>query len=93
LHAVQQYTPSLFPKRTDRGSLAVATLAAWHTRLTDELSDLMRLANGSQEFVDGYFPVFVLRTRNADASTFDPVVVVTCSPTPPSSWSRSARRK
>ena len=36
----------------------------------------MRLANGSQEFVDGYFPVFILRIRNADASTFDPVVVV-----------------
>ena len=76
LHAVQQYTPSLFPKRADRGSLAVATLAAWHTQFSNELSDLMRLANGSQEFVDGYFPVFILRIRNADASTFDPVVVV-----------------
>ena len=36
----------------------------------------MKLANGSQEFVDGHFPVFVLKTRDAEASTFDPVAVV-----------------
>ena len=75
MHEAQQYTPSLFPKR-EHGALAVAALAAWHTQFTNELTDVMKLANGSQEFVDGLFPLYLLKLRDAEASTFDPVAVV-----------------
>ena len=75
MHAAQQYAPSLFPKR-EHGALAVAALAAWHTQFTNELTDVMKLANGSQEFVDGLFPLYLLKLRDAEASTFDPVAVV-----------------
>jgi hypothetical protein len=75
MHGAQQYTPSLFPKR-EHGALAVAALAAWHTQFTNELTDIMKLAHGSQEFVDGHFPLFLLKLRDAEASTFDPVAVV-----------------
>jgi uncharacterized membrane protein YgcG len=75
LQAAQQYAPSLFPNNHSRGQLAVAALASWHTQFTNELTDVMKLANGSQEFVDGLFPLYLLKLRDAEASTFDPVAV------------------
>ena len=75
MNAAQQYAPSLFPNNPNRGRLAVAALAAWHTQLTNVLTDMMKLANDSQKFVDGNFPLFFLQLRDADPSTFDPVAV------------------
>jgi len=75
MNAAQQYAPSLFPNNPNRGRLAVAALAAWHTQFTNVLTDMMKLANDSQKFVDGNFPLFFLHLRDADPSTFDPVAV------------------
>jgi hypothetical protein len=75
LQAAQVYAPSLFPNNHSEGQLAVATLAAWHTQLINVLTDVMKLANNSQEFADGYWPLFALKLRDAEPSTFDPVAV------------------
>jgi hypothetical protein len=75
LKAAQQYAPSLFPNNHSRGQLAVAALASWHTQFVNLLNDIMKLANNSQAFADGHFPLFKIKCRDADPSTFDPVAV------------------
>ena len=75
LQAAQQYAPSLFPNNHSKGQLAVAALAAWHTQLINVLTDVMKLANNSQAFADGHWPLFALKLRDAEPPTFDPVAV------------------
>ena len=76
LNTIKQYLPPLFPGRPDRSGMAIAAVSDWHAQFSDELNQLMRLANDNQQFVDAQMPIFVLKLRSVDPDSFDPVVII-----------------